>query len=322
MTRFFQTMFGTLAAIAIGWGIAWGGSAVWKLIPSVNLSGKASSMSALAAAVVPQPTDGTIISGMTRTVRYTADEEEDLVDETTQTLPVGADAKITAKAYLVKDLTTGAIAAEDDPDRLLPIASLTKLVTAVVARRLIPADARITITPAIMATYSDTADFRAGETFTASDLLYPLLLVSSNDAAEAYAESYGRPRFLAAMDAFVQSISAYRTTFADPSGLSPLNESTADDLATIVQWIRLNDPTVLETTALKSMSVRGHTWTNPTHFLSWSYYLAGKNGYTDEADGTGISLFELGPKKDVYVVIVLGSEDRDADVIKLLAKVK
>ena len=320
MENFFKTVFGSLAAIACGIAVAWGAGQLWQLVFVVGAS-RVPSVVAAAEAVI-QPSDGTTISGLHRVIRYTANEEEDLINETAASLPAGADSRITATAYLVKDLTTGAIAAEYDDSRLLPIASLSKLVTAIVARKLIPADAEITITPAIMMTYGNTADFRAGETFTAGDLLYPLLLVSSNDAAEAYAQSYGRTKFLQAMNEFVQSIGAYRTTFADPSGLSPQNESTADDMATIVKWISLHDPAILAVTALKSKSLRGHTWVNPTHFLSWSYYLGGKNGYTDEADRTAVSLFALGPNKDVYVVVLLGSADRDTDVIKLLAKVK
>jgi len=68
--------------------------------------------------------------------------------------------------------------------------------------------------------------------------------------------------------------------------------------------------------------VRSHAWRNPTHFLSWSNYLGGKNGYTPEADRTGVALFSMGASKNVYAVVVLGSESRDADVVKLLAKVK
>lgn len=310
-----------MAAIACGWTVAWGAGRIWRSVSSNGVA-PASSTAAAAEAVISVPSDGTSISGLKRMIHYTADEEEDLINQAALSLPSGADDRVTASAYLVKDLKTGAIAAEYGQDRLLPIASLTKLVTAIVARKLIPSDTEITITPRIMETYGNTAEFRAGETLTAGDMLYPLLLVSSNDAAEAYAQSYGRAKFIQAMNDFVQSIGAYRTTFADPSGLSPQNESTADDLATIVGWIRAHDPGILAVTAMKSRSVRGHTWVNPTHFLSWSYYLGGKNGYTDEADRTAISLFALGPSRDPYIVVLLGSSDRDADVIKLLAKVR
>ena len=333
MKKIFQTIFGSLTAVACGIAIAWGGSQVWHAVfPhgtglfGSNVAGSAAAAPATSGALpsgsTDQPVGASYVSGMKRVIRYTADEEEDLINQAALSLPAGSDSKISADAYLVEDLKTGAIAAEYDQERLLPIASLSKLVTAVVARRLIPASTEITITPAIMSTYGNTASFTAGETFTAGDLLYPLLMVSSNDAAEAYAQSYGRAKFLAAMNEFTQSIGAYRTTFKDPSGLSPQNESTAEDLATIVNWIRAHDPEIMNVTELKTKSVRGHFFVNPTHFLSWSYYLGGKNGYTDEADRTAIALFALGANKDPYIVVVLGSSNRDADVIRLLAKVK
>ena len=93
-------------------------------------------------------------------------------------------------------------------------------------------------------------------------------------------------------------------------------------MALIIDWVRKNDPELISITLLKSKTVRSHTWINPTHFLNWSNYLGGKNGYTDEADRTGVSLFALGANKDVYALILLGSDSRDADMVKLLKKVK
>jgi len=324
MKQFFSIVFGGLAAILVGVGIASAGRLAWR----TWVSGHPQTLSAFHVDANPEAlpeaagTDSTSISNDARTVRYSADEEENLIDAATSALPAGADGKITAGGYLVKDLTTGEVVASHRSDTLMPIASLTKLVTAVVARRLIDPDEKITITRAIMATYGNTAGFRAGETFTASDLMYPLLMVSSNDAAEAYAIHYGRPKFIQAMNDFAQSIGAYRTYFDDASGLSPNNVSTANDLALILNWIRTNDPAIIQLTLVKSKIVRAHTWVNPTHFLSWSYYLGGKNGYTTEANRTATALFALGFAKHPYAVIVLGSDNRDADMLRLIAKVK
>jgi D-alanyl-D-alanine carboxypeptidase len=253
-------------------------------------------------------------------VRYTASDEEDLINAATLALPSSVAKNMTATTYVVKDLSTGSTVLTSNADQLVPIASLTKLVTAVLVRRLIPDATRITITKSVMATYGNTAGFSAGETFTADDLLYPLLMVSSNDAAEAYAQYYGRAKFIQAMNDFTQSIGAYRTSFADPAGLDPKSVSTANDMALTLDWIRKNDPAILAVTELKAKTIRSHTWINPTHFLSWSYYQGGKNGYLPESDRTTASLFTLGTNKDIYAVVVLGSSDRDSDVIKLLKK--
>lgn len=305
--------------VSYGAGMAW--TAISPRLGSIKLP----VLGAMADAVMPKPTDGTSINGLTRKVTWSASQEEDLIDAAVMSLPASDDGKITAASYLVKDLsqlgTVSGSTLSRDPDRVMPIASITKLVTAAVAKQLIPVDDKVSITAAITATYGNTAGFRGGESFRAGDLLYPLLMVSSNDAAEALAQHYGRSKFIAAMNGFVQSIGAYRTYFADPSGLSPDNVSTADDIALIIEWLRQNDPDIISITQLKSKTMRDHTWTNPTHFLSWSNYAGGKNGYTPEADRTGVSLFTLGRSKDMYAVVVLGSESRDTDEIKLLRKV-
>lgn len=322
MRQFFNVLFGGLFAIFFGIAIAYGGALGWQTLkPSISkISGI--SFSNVAAVLVAPPIDGTSISGTKRTIRYTASEEEDLINAASQALPFSSNKGIGAKAYILKNLTNDDTTTEHNANQLLPIASLTKLATAVIARQLIDPNERITVGRNVMATYGNTAGFRVGETFKASDLMYPLLIVSSNDSAEAFALAYGRTRFIKAMNDWAQSIGAYRTYFADASGLSALNVSTANDLAIMIDWIRKNDPKIIEITSLKSKTIRSHTWVNPTHFLSWSYYIGGKNGYTTEANRTGISLFALGKNKNIYTIIVLGSSNRDSDVLKLLGKVR
>ncbi len=163
MKNFFQTVFGSLAAIAFGIAVAWGAGRLWVMAFPNGAGERLHSAVAAAETAISRPSDGTSIAGMKRVIHYTADEEEDLINQAAMSLPAGADGRVTAEAYLVKDEKTGAIAAEFDQDRLLPIASLTKLVTAAVARKLIPADTEITITPEIMRTYGNTAEFKAGE---------------------------------------------------------------------------------------------------------------------------------------------------------------
>lgn len=235
---------------------------------------------------------------------------------------------LTAREYLVLDLHSGAILENKDIDRVAPIASLTKLVTAEVARQLMPPNKEITITSAMLAAYGSNGHLREGEVISASELLYPLLLVSSNDSAEALAQGYGRKDFIRAMNDWVHSIGAYRTDFYDPSGLSPLTISTARDQATILEWIYKNDPTLVAITEQRSATVRLHTWTNSTHFLNLSNYEGGKDGYITEAGETAASLFSATANTSAtssparYLVVVLGSVNRDNDVLSLLKKVE
>jgi D-alanyl-D-alanine carboxypeptidase len=326
MKQFFIIVFGGLLAVACGIAISYGGARLWMAVKPemVALSKKwnVSAFTAAATAAISKTADGTSISGFTRTIRYTADEEEGLIDGANRNIPASEYGKITATAYYVKNLTTDTAVLDQNGDKVMPIASVTKLVTAVIARKVIDPEERIVIGRDIISTYGNTAQFTVGETFEARDLYYPLLMVSSNDAAEALAQAYGRKQFIDLMNEFAQTIGAYRTSFADPSGLSPENISTGSDLALIIDWIRRNDPEIIRITAEKSRIVRSHTWINPTHFLNWSNYLGGKNGYIPEANRTGVSLFTLGPRKDVYAFVILGSEVRDRDVTTLLEKTK
>jgi D-alanyl-D-alanine carboxypeptidase len=241
---------------------------------------------------------------------------------------------LTAHEYLVLDLHSGAILEDKDIDRVVPIASLTKLVTALVSRQLMSPNNKIVITNAMLSAYGSNGHLRLGEIISAGELLYPLLFVSSNDSAEALAQGYesnpktSRKDFIRAMNDWVHSIGAYRTDFYDPSGLSPLTISTARDQATILEWIYKNDPSLIAITEQRSATVRLHTWTNATHFLNLSNYEGGKDGFISEAGETAASLFSADANTAAsssparYLVVVLGSANRDNDVLSLLKKVE
>lgn len=310
MKQFITIVFGGLVVIFGALAFIWGSGRLVEMISKER----------------PVTRGDTEIDGITKTIRYTANEEEDVIDSAVGSLPSGIPENITARSYIVRNLTKDTNVAEYDALRLMPVASLTKLATAEVSKRYIPAYAEIEITPQIIATFGNTASFRRGEKMSAADLLYPLLMVSSNDAAEALARRFGRADFVRAMNEFAQSIGAYRTYFADPSGLSPVNVSTATDIALIMSWILEHDPSLINITSIKSKTLKTrsatHTWVNPAHFLSWSYYLGGKNGYIDESGRTSASLFRLGYDKDVYVIVLLDSKNRDLDVLRLINRLK
>lgn len=264
--------------------------------------------------------DPSFISRFSRVFIYSADDGKEVIESAKNSLPKKANSKVSAEAYVVLDVDRNAIVLEKNYDKSLPIASVTKLVTAVVARKLIDQNDTVTINSKILNTYGNEAKLREGEKFKVSELMYPLLMVSSNDSAEAIANSYfrGRQQFLREMNSWVNEIGAYQTYFADPSGLSAKNTSTAKDLSIIVSWIIKNEPEIFNITLLKSKTIRIHTWTNPTHFLNLTSYAGGKNGYTPEANRTSVALFKLGKNNRLYAVILLGSKARDSDMLDLL----
>lgn len=262
--------------------------------------------------------DSTFISRFSRAAVYSSDSGVQVIESAKKSLPKTSKNIVTAKAYAVIDINRDVVVLEKSADKILPIASITKLVTAVIAKRNIKDNENITITGKSIDTYGNEAKLREGEKLKLREILYPLLMVSSNDSAEAIARHYGRDKFIMKMNDFVNEIGAYRTHFTDPSGLSVGNVSTANDLGIIIKWILKNEPDIFNITLEKTKTIRVHTWTNPTHFLNLDSYAGGKNGYTHEANRTTVALFKLGKQKRPFAVIFLGSSARDSDMLDLL----
>jgi lipoprotein-anchoring transpeptidase ErfK/SrfK len=215
--------------------------------------------------------------------------------------------KITAKAYIVADLESGDIISSYAERVPLPIASLTKMMTALVSLETINQYQEAKVSKTAFATYGAQGNLQTGEKIKTSDLLYPLLLESSNDAAEVLAEFAGRKPFIKNMNDKAASIGLLNTSFEDPSGLSKNNVSTAEDLFKLVKYIYKYKSYIFEITKLKDYSSETHTWYSNSKFRNDENYLGGKNGYTDDADYTLTTLVELplGEFKERKIAIIL-----------------
>ncbi len=261
-------------------------------------------------------------------VRKTVKPYSNILDSISKSLPRPQFVQVSAKAYYIAPIKTPSNdnlvafseTIEHNSEEVLPIASVTKLVTAVVATNLLATSTTVYITPTALATEGFSGHFKNGQEFTVREMLYPLLMESSNDAAEALAQAYGRDRFIAAMNLWVKSIGAKNTRFEDASGLSPNNVSTAKDLHLIMQWIYNNRPDLIGVTTTKVFKARRMTWTNPTHFLNISSYLGGKNGFTDEAGRTNVSMFNIKKNNQnvPYIIVLLKTANRDRDTLAIL----
>ena len=134
--------------------------------------------------------------------------------------------KVSADAYLVGDLNTGEVILSKNSNKEYPIASISKLMTALVATEIPNANETASVSKTALATYGTNGNFRTGEKIKTGELLYPLLLESSNDAAEILAEHFGRENFIKKMNQEAQRLSMSKTTYEDPSGLFTNNIST------------------------------------------------------------------------------------------------
>lgn len=201
--------------------------------------------------------------------------------------------KLHSSIALIYDQQTQSPLYTKKPDALAPIASITKLMTAmVVLDAQQPLDETIRIDVADIDTLKGThSRLRIGMAFTRSELLKLALMASENRAAAALARSYpgGTAAAVAAMNAKAQALGMSNTRFLDPTGLNCDNVSTARDLVKMVAAAR-NYTLIHQYTTTASHSVDGwngrelrFTNTNPlVRSASWDIGVS-KTGYINEA---------------------------------------
>jgi D-alanyl-D-alanine carboxypeptidase len=146
-----------------------------------------------------------------------------------------------AKAYLVIDLDTGQILASKNSNQKLAVASLTKIMTAVVALDLGLPDEEFTILDKATRVIPTNIGLTSGESLTLNELLYGSLLMSGNDAAEAlkngFDEKYGEKIFIRAMNEKARFLNLTNTHFSNPQGFDYGNNySSANDIAILSQY--------------------------------------------------------------------------------------
>ncbi|MDH4235552.1 MAG: D-alanyl-D-alanine endopeptidase [Gallionella sp.] len=213
-------------------------------------------------------------------------------------------------------------------DRIAPIASITKLMTAmVVLDAMLPMDEPVSVAaddPAVRK--RARSRLSAGMTFTRSELLKMALIASENRAMLALARSYpgGTEAVVAAMNAKALELGMQNTVFYETTGLSRDNVSTANDLAKMVAAAR-NYPLIQEYSTTASLSVDGlggralrFSNTNPlVRSASWDIGLS-KTGYINEA---GLCLVMAANINERPVIIVLlnswGKRTRVGDANRL-----
>ena len=140
---------------------------------------------------------------------------------------------------LVLDQDTNEVLFSKNSDAVLPIASLTKLMTAmVVTEAQQPLDEIVTITDEDIDTEKGSRSrLRVGTQLRREDMLHLALMSSENRAANALGRSYpgGLPAFVAAMNRKAHALGMNDTHYVEPTGLSSRNQSSARDLATLVK---------------------------------------------------------------------------------------
>ena len=223
--------------------------------------------------------------------------------------------ELTAKAAFVRDIDSGVVLYEKNPDLRLSPASTTKLMTALVARENYPLDKVLGATGQKLE--GNNTRLQPGERLTVENLLYALLVGSVNEAAITLAENFpqGEAGFVWAMNQKAKEMGLKNTNFENPVGFDDDNHySTARDL------VYLTRAAIKDAVILKMIGTSGLTISDVTG--KYSHYLkntdelvgesgeikGGKTGWTQNAGECLVSL--INKDNQNMVAAVLGSQDR------------
>jgi serine-type D-Ala-D-Ala carboxypeptidase (penicillin-binding protein 5/6) len=239
------------------------------------------------------------------------------------------DPELSAKAAIAIDLNSqqqkNNILYQKNPNQKMPIASLTKIMTAIIAMENLNLEEVIKISKNSVFTDGNNGGLIIEEELTLKNLLYIMLVESSNDAAMAVASDNGQIQyasFIALMNEKAKELGLNNTYFADSSGLSEENQSTAMEVANLVKYA-LNMPLLSEMlktpkTTISSLDNKFvHNLINTNKLLGKiPIILGGKTGFTEEAGGCMLTFSNI--NNNYLITVVLGSKNREDDTEKLI----
>lgn len=237
--------------------------------------------------------------------------------------------------------TNGVLATQNSVDTPVPMASITKLVTALTVLEVKPLAAgesgpTITLTAADAARYNEyvaqngsVAPAAAGQQLTQHQMLDAMLVASANNYADTLALwAYGTPEtYLAAANTWLTKQRLTNTTVADMTGFSPNSKSTASDLIKLGE-IALKQSVISEIVSQKSVTIPGVGTLQNTNILLGSDGIHGiKTGTTDEAGSCLLfsAAHKVGTEDTTIIGVVLGAPNHAtlfAQVRSLLASAK
>jgi len=230
---------------------------------------------------------------------------------------------IDAHAWLVENPTTGAVLAQYDATAPVPIASITKLMTVLVALQHEKLGDVVTVDPRVTTVGQESIDLRPGEEMTVHDLVKGALIQSANDAADALALSVAPsfPAFAKLMNAKARALGLRDTHFVRPDGLDATGEYSSARDVTKLALAAMRVPVIRLTVGERQDVISGdrtlHTWNDLLGVVPG--VIGVKTGHTSLAGWCQVTAFRE-PGLTLYATI-LGSpsrSQRDADLERLL----
>lgn len=221
-----------------------------------------------------------------------------------------------ARSAILMDLDSNRILYEKNINEVRSVASISKIMTAVIAIESGKLDNKVTIGDEINKAYGSGIYIKVGEILTLRDLLYGLMLRSGNDAAVAIAHYVGGSveKFVEMMNQKAKEIKMTNTTFNNPSGLDEDkgNYSTAYDMALLTSYaMKLDEYKEITGTKKYTLTTNKnvYSWINKNKLLSiYKYTTGGKTGFTEIAKRT---LVTTASKDNINLVVVTLNDGND-----------
>lgn len=230
---------------------------------------------------------------------------------------------LTAQSVLVVDLPSGVFLYQKNPEMKLSPASITKIMTALVALEHYDLDQVLTVKR--VETSGRVMGLVSGEKITMENLLYGALVHSANDAAFVLAENFpgGEEAFVKQMNEEAKKLGLNNTLFQNPIGFeSPSNYSTAFDLFRLTVHA-LKNKTFTKIVGTPSITVHDHEFKyfhylqNVNELLGKIWGVAGiKTGFTEDAGQCLVNLTKRNGRE--ILTVILKSEDRFGETQKIL----
>ena len=221
-----------------------------------------------------------------------------------------------ARSAILMDMDSNRILYEENIHEKRSVASISKIMTAVVAIESGKLDDVVVIGEEIKSSYGSGIYIKVGEEMTLKDLVYGLMLRSGNDAALAIAKYVGGTvqDFVKMMNDKAKEIGMRNTDFNNPSGLDQEegNYSTAYDMAILTSYaMKLEDYKTITSTKKYTLTTNKnvYSWINKNKVLSiYKYTTGGKTGFTEIAKRTLVS---TATKENTNLVVVTLNDGND-----------
>ena len=241
------------------------------------------------------------------------------------------DLKLEAKAVMVYDPINQEVIYENNADAQLPIASLTKIMTALIASETLAKDEPVKITAGAISEFGDYG-FRVGERWHLKNLLDYTLVTSANDGARALASAFTPENESVSeiMNQRAKKLNLNQTYFTNATGLDyfdklPSAQSSARDLSKLFSYILIKQPELFEATTreiVNTSSLDQNLYSGQnTNKLAGKIpgLLGSKTGFTDVASGNLVLAFDRGLGQPLVAVVLGSSADgRFSDMEELI----